>query len=74
MKCFHEPLGDVFYYGVERLSERYEDDKGARADSGFSNTTYKAIFDEMEKGGSEVGLFPSSSLTCPYPRAYPLSV
>ena len=70
MKCFHEPFGDVFYHGAERLSDRYEGDELTRTESGFGNTTYKAIFDEIEKGGSEVGLFPSSRLAYPYPRMY----
>ena len=29
--CAHEPFGDSFYYGPERLGERYEQD--ARCDS-----------------------------------------
>ncbi|KAF2103685.1 hypothetical protein NA57DRAFT_30640 [Rhizodiscina lignyota] len=53
MQCFHEPFGDVYYHGKERLGDRYEDDKLARTNSGFSNATYKDIFDAIEKGGSE---------------------
>lgn len=70
MTCFHEPFGDVYYYSAERLGERYEDDEKARLASGFSNYTYKSVFDEIEKGGSEVGTFPSSSSAYPYPRMY----
>ncbi|KAI1085754.1 P-loop containing nucleoside triphosphate hydrolase protein [Whalleya microplaca] len=53
LKCAHEPFGDAFYYGPERLSERYANDEAARESSGFSNTTYKDVFNRLERDGSE---------------------
>lgn len=63
LQCIHEPFGDAFYYGPERLSSRFEDDEQARLDSGFSETTFQKVFnridDEEEK---EVGYIPTVSL------------
>ncbi|KAH6850135.1 hypothetical protein B0I37DRAFT_106170 [Chaetomium sp. MPI-CAGE-AT-0009] len=43
LHCIHEPFGDAFYFGPERLSSRYEKDEEARSSSGFANTTYKDV-------------------------------
>ena len=60
LSCVHEPFGDAFYYGPERLSPRFEEDVEARTDSGFNESTYKTIFDKMdEQGRREVRPFPS---------------
>jgi hypothetical protein len=53
LQCAHEPFGDSFYYGPERLSERYENDEEARIQSGFSKTTYQDVFDRLERDGSD---------------------
>ncbi|KAL8761906.1 MAG: hypothetical protein Q9184_002010 [Pyrenodesmia sp. 2 TL-2023] len=45
----HEPFGDAFYYGPERLSARYENDLKAREDSGFSQSTYQTILERFER-------------------------
>lgn len=55
LTCMHEPFGDAFYFGPERLSERYEGDEKAREESGFSNSTYKTIFERIERETEEVG-------------------
>jgi len=47
LTCVHEPFGDAFYYGPERLSSRYEDDEPARVKSGFADTTYKTVMDRL---------------------------
>lgn len=47
LQCAHEPFGDAFYYGPERLSERYKKDEGVRRDSGFAGTTYKDVMDSL---------------------------
>ncbi len=60
--CEHEPFGDAFYYGPERLSERYENNEKARSDSGFSDSTYKTIVDKLDKDGAEVRSFLPSYL------------
>ena len=54
LKCAHEPFGDAFYYGPERLGERYEDDEEGRLSSGFSKTTYKDVIDRLDRDASEV--------------------
>ncbi|KIX07310.1 uncharacterized protein Z518_01963 [Rhinocladiella mackenziei CBS 650.93] len=53
LACVHEPFGDAFYYGPERMSARYEHDEDARKASGFSDSTYKTIFDRLDREGSE---------------------
>ncbi|OTB06856.1 hypothetical protein M426DRAFT_318563 [Hypoxylon sp. CI-4A] len=53
LKCAHEPFGDSFYYGPERLSERYADDEAAREGSGFSKSTYRDVLDRLERDGSD---------------------
>ena len=55
LHCVHEPFGDAFYFGPERLSHRYENDETARLKSGFAESTYKAIFDRFEEENVEVG-------------------
>lgn len=52
--CAHEPFGDSFYYGPERLGERYEQNPQARQASGFTKTTYQDVLDRLEKDGREV--------------------
>ncbi|KAJ5764910.1 hypothetical protein N7520_004469 [Penicillium odoratum] len=53
IQCVHEPFGDAWYYGPERLADRFEDDEQARLDSGFSNSTYRTVLDRLEREGSE---------------------
>ncbi|TVY19382.1 hypothetical protein LARI1_G002319 [Lachnellula arida] len=53
LTCVHEPFGDAFYFGPERLSPRYEDDDKAREESGFESSTFKTIFERIEKEGKE---------------------
>ncbi|QSZ34881.1 hypothetical protein DSL72_007742 [Monilinia vaccinii-corymbosi] len=53
LACVHEPFGDAFYFGPERLSPRYEDDEAARQASGFADSTFKTIFERIEKEGKE---------------------
>ena len=61
LKCIHEPFGDAFYYGPERLSSRFEDDEKARIASGYGESTYKTIIDRFEREGGEVRITPSSA-------------
>jgi hypothetical protein len=65
LTCVHEPFGDAFYFGPERLSPRYESDEKAREESGFSSSTFKTIFERIEKEGKEVRLSSTSSLARP---------
>src|SRR5689334_3307942 len=54
LKTAHEPFGDAWYYGPERLNDRYEDDIKARNASGFSDATYRDIFESLERDNPEV--------------------
>lgn len=54
LQCVHEPFGDAFYFGPERLSARYENDEETRLASGFSTSTYKSIFDRIERESAQV--------------------
>ena len=58
LQCIHEPFGDAFYYGPERLSSRYDEDERSRIDSGFSESTYKTILERLEKESAEVRSIP----------------
>lgn len=49
LHCVHEPFGDAFYYGPERLSPRFENDEDGRQKSGFADVTYKDVVDALEK-------------------------
>lgn len=54
LQCEHEPLGDPFYYGPERLSERFEDDEEYRVKTGYAGTTYQDIMGRLLDGADEV--------------------
>ena len=54
IQCIHEPFGDAFYYGPERLSERYADDEQARLDSGFSQSTFNTVLERIKRESQEV--------------------
>jgi hypothetical protein len=67
LQCVHEPFGDPWYYGPERLSDRFEDDEKTRVKSGFSESTYAMILDEIERQNDEVRLrfsFQSFQFMC----------
>ncbi|KAF2241234.1 hypothetical protein BU26DRAFT_469412 [Trematosphaeria pertusa] len=53
LQCVHEPFGDAYYFGPERLAERYEDDEKSRLESGYSESTYRTIFDRIAKENTE---------------------
>lgn len=52
IECVHEPFGDAFYYGPERISPLYIHDEDAIVKSGFKNSTYavvlRSILDDVE--------------------------
>ena len=54
----HEPFGEPYYYGPERLGDRFENDPEYREKTGFSQATYKDIFDKIEQDGSHVRIPP----------------
>ena len=65
LKCLHEPFGDAFYYGPERLSSRFENDEKTKLDSGLSQSTFRTILDRIEKEGAEVRNTPSTVISSP---------
>lgn len=56
LQCVHEPFGDAYYFGPERLAERYENDPKARKESGYEESTYRTIFDRIARENEEVRL------------------
>src|SRR5690242_12127290 len=56
LKCVHEPFGDAYYFGPERLGYRYEgsENEQARQESGYANSTFRSIFDRIAKDNAEV--------------------
>ena len=65
IQCIHEPFGDAFYYGPERLSSRYENDENARLKSGFDQSTFRTVLDRIEEEGAEVRITLSSVASSP---------
>lgn len=65
LTCVHEPFGDAFYFGPERMSPRYEgdDNREAREESGFAETTFATAIENLGRVSTEVChlLFPSNS-------------
>lgn len=54
LQTIHEPFGDAFYYGPERMGTRFESDEKARLESGFSESTFKTILDRIDSEAAEV--------------------
>lgn len=65
LNCIHEPFGDAFYFGPERMSSRYENDEKAREESGFANSTFKTIFESIKRDGEKVRFSFQSSCSSP---------
>ena len=63
MTCSHEPFSDAWYFGPERLGERYQNDENKRVGTGFSGLTFRAVLDGLEKDTAQVRLIPSF---CPF--------
>lgn len=61
LTCVHEPFGDAYYFGPERLSDRYENNEKGRIDSGFSDSTYRTILDRIEKENAQVRPIPPNA-------------
>jgi hypothetical protein len=49
--CIHEPFGDAFYYGPERLGRRFdgEEMRGVRERSGFAEVTFADVVAGIEE-------------------------
>lgn len=71
LQCVHEPFGDAFYYGPERLSSRFENDEKGRIESGFEASTFKTVLDRLEKESAEVRITPScATFTLPHAKRF----
>jgi len=57
LQCVHEPFGDAFYYGPERMGSRFEGDEKAIEESGFKDSTFQTIMDRLEREGEDVSRF-----------------
>ncbi|PKS12954.1 hypothetical protein jhhlp_000295 [Lomentospora prolificans] len=53
LECVHEPFGEPFYYGPERMSERWMNDEEYRVKSGYANTTYEDVLETIFKVADE---------------------
>ncbi|KAL4895652.1 P-loop containing nucleoside triphosphate hydrolase protein [Aspergillus ambiguus] len=55
IQCIHEPFGDAFYYGPERLGTRYmaDEHEQTRRDSGFADSTYSTVLERIEREAIE---------------------
>ena len=63
LTCFHEPFGDAFYYGPERISPTYMHNEAAIKKSGFENSTYDVVLRNIVDH-VEVGLVTPATVTC----------
>ena len=54
LTCIHEPFGDAYYYGPERMSSRFENDQKVHEESGFADSTYGSIIARIAKENEEV--------------------
>lgn len=79
LTCVHEPFGDAFYFGPERLSSRYENDEEARKGTGFEKSTFKTVLEKIEREGEEVrskstsSTYPPGCFSVPLPRSQSIS-
>lgn len=53
LQTIHEPFGDAYYFGPERMGARFENDEKARLESGFSDSTFKTIMDRIDEESAE---------------------
>lgn len=53
LATIHEPFGDAYYFGPERMGARFEDDEEEREKSGFADSTFKTILDRIEREATE---------------------
>lgn len=54
LQTIHEPFGDAYYYGPERMGSRFEKDEKARIESGFADSTFRTILDRIDREAAEV--------------------
>ena len=68
----HEPCGDAYYYGPERMGSRFEGEEHEqdREKSGFSQSTFKSIFDRIESESTEVCSDPQFPILHSSPLLY----
>jgi len=71
LTCIHEPFGDAFYFGPERLGNRYENDEKARQESGFAESTYQTILDRIDRESEDVSQTPDFTFPFSWPTSVP---
>jgi len=54
LSTIHEPFGDAFYFGPERMGARFENDEQAREESGFADSTFKTVMDRIDDEAADV--------------------
>ena len=53
--CVHEPFCDAYHMGPEKMSRRF--DERQRVESGFSQSTYRIVLNNIQKACEEVNPF-----------------
>lgn len=48
IQCIHEPFGDAFYFGPEKISPAFADDPERCRQSGHTDSTYASIMSSIE--------------------------
>ncbi len=71
VKCLHEPFMECFYFGPERMAERYTNgmNEERRVASGFSESTYYTVMEKIRNECGEVSSWSSSlflQMDCPF--------
>lgn len=66
IQTIHEPFGDAFYYGPEKMGTRFSKDEEACKQSGFAESTFKTIMDRIERESAEVRRCPFVLLLSSY--------
>ena len=53
LSCAHEPFGDAYYFGPERMGERFEESIKLRNESGYRDITYQDVLDTINKENTD---------------------
>jgi hypothetical protein len=58
LSCVHEPFGEAWYFGPERLNPRIDDENGpATLENGHQQHTYGDVVKEMDQQAEETVSF-----------------
>ena len=58
LNCLHEPFQESFYFGPERMAERYANGmmEERRLASGFTDATYSSVMEKIQAEYGMVGI------------------